>query len=207
MVIISVILTQKNRKQGKSMLKNYILSLSILSAILFQGCSDNKEKTENAQSVNQLVSTKEYVLTGIDQKQYVVKKEGTGFILEGANDKIVIFDIFATWCPPCRAVAPHLSSLQEKYKEDIIVIGVTIEDNIQNSKLQEFAEKYNAKYILVNSDQNRRLSDEIVKELGLGDRYPIPTMAMYKNAKLINHYVGATAEEFIESDIKNALGK
>lgn len=121
------------------MLKNYILSLSILSAILFQGCSDNKEKTENAQSVNQLVSTKEYVLTGIDQKQYVVKKEGAGFILEGANDKIVIFDIFATWCPPCRAVAPHLSSLQEKYKEDIIVIGVTIEDNIQNSKLQEFA--------------------------------------------------------------------
>jgi len=31
-------------------------------------------------------------------------------------------------------------------------------------------------------------------------------MAMYKNGKLINHYVGATEEEFIDSDIRNALG-
>ncbi len=189
------------------MLKKYILSLSIISAVLFQGCSDNKEKDESIENINNLVAAKEYVLTGIDKKQYIVKKDGQGFILEGAKNKIVIFDIFATWCPPCRAVAPHLNSLQEKYKDDLVVIGVTIEDNIQDSKLQEFAEKYSAKYILVNSEQNRRLSDEIVKELGLGDRYPIPTIAIYKNAKLINHYVGSTGEEFIESDIKNALGK
>ena len=76
-----------------------------------------------------------------------------------------------------------------------------------NAKLEDFAKKYNAKYILVNSAQNRPLSDAIVKELGLGERYPIPTLAMYKNGVLINHYVGATQEEFIESDIKNALGK
>ncbi|MGE4419032.1 MAG: TlpA family protein disulfide reductase [Sulfurimonas sp.] len=186
------------------MFKKYILSLSIVSAVLFQGCSSNNEEKKN--SVNSMVSAKEYVLTGIDQKQYVVKKEGKGFVLEGAKDKVVIFDIFATWCPPCRAAATHLSSLQEKYKDDLIIIGITIEDKIQNSKLQEFAKTYNANYILVNSDQNRRLSDEIVKELELGERYPIPTMAMYKNGTLINHYVGATQEEFIDSDIRNALG-
>ncbi len=78
---------------------------------------------------------------------------------------------------------------------------------LENSKLEDFAQKYNAKYTLVNSDQNRKLSDAIVKELKLGERYPIPTMAMYKNGVLINNYVGATQEEFIESDIKNALGK
>jgi len=32
-------------------------------------------------------------------------------------------------------------------------------------------------------------------------------MAMYKDGVLINHFVGATQEEFIESDIKRALGK
>ena len=31
-------------------------------------------------------------------------------------------------------------------------------------------------------------------------------MAMYLDGKLINHYVGAIEEEFIESDIKRALG-
>ncbi|MCK9455413.1 TlpA disulfide reductase family protein [Sulfurimonas sp.] len=185
------------------MLKKYILSLSIISVIFFQGCSSDGDKSSNP---NEMVSTKEYILTGVDKKQYVVKKEGTGFILKDADDKIIIFDIFATWCPPCRAAAPHLTSLQEKYKDDLVIIGVTIEDGIDNLKLQEFIDTYGAKYAIVNSEQNRHLVNELVKELELGVRFPIPTMAMYKNAKLINYYVGATEEEFIDSDIRNALG-
>lgn len=185
------------------MFKKSILILSIISALLFQGCSEDKTKKD----ANSMIATSEYVLTDLNNKQHVVKKIDKGFILAGAEDKIVIFDIFATWCPPCRGAAQHLSSLQEKYKDDLIIIGVTIEENIQNEKLVEFSKTYNANYILVNSDQNRRLNNAIVKELELGERYPIPTLAMYKNAKLINHYVGATEEEFIDSDIRNALGK
>lgn len=186
------------------MIKKYILFISVVSTLMFQGCSKEKEKQSN---VNEMVSAKEYKLSGIDQKEYVVKKEGKGFVLKGSEEKILILDIFATWCPPCRAAATHLSSLQEKYKNELMVIGITIEDNIENSKLTEFANTYNAKYTLVNSAQNKRIMGEIVKELELGERFPIPTMAMYKDAKLINFYVGATEEEFIESDIKKTLGK
>jgi len=184
------------------MINKSILTTLLALSIAFGGCS--KDKTEEA---NSMISANEYILTALNNAQYIVKKESNGFILENAKGKVVIFDIFATWCPPCRASASHLSSLQEKYKDDLIIIGITIEDNIPNSKLQDFREKYTANYTLVNSDQNRRLSDEIVKELGLGERYPIPTMAMYKDGKLINHYVGVVQEEFIESDIKKALGK
>lgn len=181
------------------MFKKSIFLLSILSTLLFQGCSDKSNG-------NDMISTEEYKLSALDKKEYVVKKVANGFVLDGAEDKIVIFDIFATWCPPCRAAAPHLSSLKEKYKDKLIIIGITIEENILDEKLKEFATTYGAKYILVNSEQNRRLSNAIVKELKLGERFPIPTMAMYKNGKLINHYVGATEEEFIDSDIRNALG-
>jgi len=185
------------------MLKKSLIIISILSALLFQACSDEKKEEE---VVENLVSANEYVLTGLDNKQYVVKKEGNGFVLEGAKDKVVMFDIFATWCPPCRAEATHLSTLVKKHKGNFIVIGITIEDNIPNEKLLDFQKTYNANYTLVNSSENRRLSDAIVTELKLGKRYPIPTMALYKNGKLINHYVGATEEEFIDSDIKRALG-
>ena len=180
-----------------------ILTTLLALTLAFGGCS-KEDKTEEA---NSMISANEYILTALNNTQYVVKKESNGFILENAKGKVVIFDIFATWCPPCRASASHLSSLQKKYKDDLIIIGITIEDNIPNSKLQDFREQYTANYTLVNSDQNRRLADAIVKELGLGERYPIPTMAMYIDGKLINHYVGAVQEEFIESDIKKALGK
>jgi len=184
------------------MFKKSILFIAILSTLLFQACS-----SDDAQSANDMVASNEYVLTALDNKQYVVKKEGNGFVLEGAKGKVVIFDIFATWCPPCRGAAPHLSALQKKYKDDLVIIGLTIEKDILNEKLQDFRNEYNAQYILVNSAENSRLNDAIVKELKLGERYPIPTMAMYKDGKLINHFVGATEEEYIDSDIKRALGK
>jgi thiol-disulfide isomerase/thioredoxin len=184
------------------MFKQSILFTLLAFMLTFQACS--KEKTDN---VNDMISTQEYILTGLDKKQYKVTKEANGFLLENAKGKVLIFDIFATWCPPCRASASHISSLQKKYKDDVIVIGLNIEDNIPNAKLEDFRETYGADYTLVNSPRNRPLADEIVNELGLGDRYPIPIMAIYKDGKLITHYVGLIQEEFVESDIKRALGK
>lgn len=184
------------------MFKKITTTLLLSSVIFFVGCSN-----EEPQDVNEIISTNEYVLTGLDNKQYIVKKEGSGFVLKNAQGKVVIFDIFATWCPPCRGAATHLTSLQEKYKDDLIIIGITIEDNIPNSKLLDFRKTYDANYTLVNSDQNRRLADTIVNELKLGERYPIPIMALYKDGKYINHFIGSIEEELIESEIKLAIGK
>jgi thiol-disulfide isomerase/thioredoxin len=183
---------------------SYILSALLAFTLTFQACSNEKQVEEDT---NSMVSTNEYVLTALDKQQFVVKKELDGFVLENAKGKVVIFDIFATWCPPCRAAASHLSSLQKKYKDDLVVIGITIEDTIANQKLQEFKAQYNAQYILVNSVENSRIVDAIASSLKVGERFAIPLMAMYKDGKLINHYMGATEEEFIESDIKQALGK
>jgi len=46
-------------------------------------------------------------------------------------------DIYATWCPGCKNIAPTLSSLKEKYKDtaNFVVFDVT------NKKTSEAAEK------------------------------------------------------------------
>ena len=196
------------------MLKTTIFSTLLAFSLLTQGCSKEKnsnstESSSSASSANSIMShnSNEYVLTGLDNKQYVVTKTTDGYALEGATGKVVIFDIFATWCPPCRATAPHLSALKKKFKNDLIVIGVTIEENLPNQKLQDFREQYGADYILVNSVQNRRLVNTIATSLELGNNFPIPIMAIFKDGKLIQHYLGMVEEEFVESDIKRALGK
>jgi len=185
------------------MFKKSVLSLLFLSLFIFQGCFENNEVEE----LNSMVATNEYVLTSTKMEQYIVKKENEGFVLDGANDKILIIDIFATWCPPCKAAATHLTSLQKKYKDDLVIIGVTVEESITNDKLEDFKTEYNADYVLVNSVSNRTLINDVASSLKVGERFPIPLMAMYKNGKLINHYVGAVEEEFIDSDIKKALKK
>jgi len=183
------------------MFKKSIFTTLLALGLLFQGCADeNKE-------ANEMVASNEFVLTSTNNTQYIAKKEGNGFIVENTKGKVIIFDIFATWCPPCQAGAEHLTSLQNKFKDDLVIIGITIEDNISNAKLEEFKKKYDADYTIVNSDQNRPLVNAIATELKLGERFPIPIMAMYIDGKLINHYVGEVQEEFVESDIKKALGK
>lgn len=187
------------------MYKKPLLALLFIFSLIFQGCSE--EKTES-QEVNSMVSKNEYVLTSLKNEQFIITKKDEGFVLEGAEGKVVILDIFATWCPPCRAAASHLSSLQSKYKDDLVIIGLSVEDGITNAKLAEFKEEHSAEYVLVDSKMaTRRLISELATTLELGARFPIPTMALYIDGKLINHYVGAVEEEFIDSDIKRALGK
>ncbi len=182
------------------MLKKIIFMSLISLSFLFQACGDNQEK-QNIAAPNQ------FVLTSTDNKQYIIIQEKDGFILKDAPDKLIMFDIFATWCPPCKTSATHLTSLEKKFKDDLVIIGITIEENISNAKLIEFKKEYDAQYALVNSSDNRPLIDAIASSLDLNGRFPIPLMALFKDAKLITHYIGAVEEEFVESDIKRALGK
>ncbi len=40
-----------------------------------------------------------------------------------------VVEFWATWCPPCRTSIPHLTDLQNKFKDrGVSVIGVTNED-------------------------------------------------------------------------------
>ena len=187
------------------MAKSVIFSLLVALTLLLQACS--KEKEKETSEANSIISKNEFVLTALDKKQYVVTKETEGYSIVGAKGKVVIFDIFATWCPPCRATAPHLSALKKKFGDDLIVMGVTIQESLPDQQLLDFRANYGANYTLVNSSQNRRLVNSMASFLKLGNNFPIPIMAIYKDGKLIKHYIGLVEEEFVESDIKRALGK
>jgi cytochrome c biogenesis protein CcmG/thiol:disulfide interchange protein DsbE len=41
--------------------------------------------------------------------------------------KVVLIDFWATWCPPCRKSIPELNDLQEQFKDDLVVIGISDE--------------------------------------------------------------------------------
>lgn len=41
-------------------------------------------------------------------------------------DKLVLVDLYATWCTPCKALAPVLEELAEKYADKIKVVKVNV---------------------------------------------------------------------------------
>jgi thiol-disulfide isomerase/thioredoxin len=41
--------------------------------------------------------------------------------------KTYVVEFWATWCGPCRASMPHISELQEKYGDKLVVVGISDE--------------------------------------------------------------------------------
>ena len=52
------------------------------------------------------------------------------------TEKLVLVDFYATWCGPCKMLAPVVSEIAEEYKEKLEVYKVNIDEN------QELALKY-----------------------------------------------------------------
>lgn len=71
------------------------------------------------------------------------------FSLQG---KLTVIDFFGTWCVPCIKALPHLSALQEKYKQELQIILVS-EESV--AKLQAFLQKQSAFSLPVVVDEQR----------------------------------------------------
>jgi thiol-disulfide isomerase/thioredoxin len=70
--------------------------------------------------------------------------------------KMILLDFWATWCAPCVANIPHLEALQDKFKEKLVVIPVSLEDE---NRINKFTSKtpYNLKFSLDTENELKSL--------------------------------------------------
>ena len=47
------------------------------------------------------------------------------------NDKLTVVDFWATWCGPCRMIAPILDQLAADYKDQVKVTKLDVDANIK----------------------------------------------------------------------------
>lgn len=87
-----------------------ILSLTLLLGLL-AGCQGEEQQQETeGSSLNVQTTT----------------LSGDAFTAaDFADNKLTVFNVWATWCPPCVAELPHLQKVSEEFREDgVAVIGV-----------------------------------------------------------------------------------
>jgi len=183
-----------------------ILLTAILSLLIFTGCSDGKpikttKVTQEKQSTPELKKDANNIIlkdtTGKEIKVTILKD---GFKFEGYENKIILLNFFATWCPPCKAEIPHLNNLQEKYKDDIKIISILLEENKSNEDVIKFMNKNAIEFTITNSNANFDMAREV------GGVRRIPFMIIYdRNGKYSQHYRGAVLEEMIDADIQKVL--
>ena len=61
--------------------------------------------------------------------------------------KVVLLNVWATWCAPCRAEIPYLQSLYEQHRaEGLEIVGVSVDARGQESAIADFANEFRMTY-------------------------------------------------------------
>jgi cytochrome c biogenesis protein CcmG, thiol:disulfide interchange protein DsbE len=106
--------------------------------------------------------------------------------LSDYSGKVLVLDLWATWCGPCRMEIPHLVEIAKEYKsKGVEVIGLTNEDPETDSELvKKFSEAFNINYPIGWADPEM--------QMGLmRGRNGIPqTFIIGRDGKVLKHYVG-----------------
>ena len=123
---------------------------------------------------NRFVTPEELQLCQDRQKELQNNGDTISLSDERYRGKVVLVDIFGTWCGPCRRQAPALSEWYEKYREQgFEIIGIAFEhprNRDPKTTLEKYAEKYDLSYeILMGGTiyEVKRKLPELADLLGL----------------------------------------
>ena len=68
--------------------------------------------------------------------------KGSPHKLEEFRGKPVVLNFWATWCVPCAAEMPLLSEMQTQYKDKIVFIAASIDDDDVKPEIAAFIKKH-----------------------------------------------------------------
>ena len=155
----------------------------------------NQIKTEEKIAANH---NEPLELTLTNEQKIKIQKFEKGFKIDD-NDQAVLFNFFATWCPPCKAEIPHLNNLQDKFKGKLKIISVLMEDKTKE-EIEAFMKRYKIKFDVTYGESNFTFAK------ALGGVIGIPYMVLYKpDGTYAMHYVGLVPEEMLENDINKVI--
>ncbi len=163
------------------------------------------KKEPISESITAPIPEDAIILNDIQQNRYIVTIDNQKVIFHDIDQSIVIINFFSTWSSPSRGQIPYLTDLQKKYKKDLFIAGILINDVLYDQTLKEFISKHHANYFISNSKQNDAFASKIAKELQLPENFSTPLTVIYKDGNYYTHYEGAVPVEMIDHDIQEAI--
>jgi thiol-disulfide isomerase/thioredoxin len=102
------------------------------------------------------------------------------------SGKVLVVDLWATWCRPCRQEIPHLIEMANEYRsKGVEVIGLSTEDPEEAAQLvRDFSQQFKINYPLGWAETP--LADQL-----MNGREGIPqTIIIGRDGKVKKHFVG-----------------
>lgn len=188
---------------------------AFLIAFLFMACAS--EDVKNELDFKEFALGEKVLLRSVNGGEKTFLRKEKGFVIEGEEDKILMFDFFGTFCQPCKEEALELSKLWQNNSKHLVIIGLSHFEEVSDEEVLKFAKDYNAFYFLSNSKEKDRLIAQILKDISYQNMEQLPFKVVLKNGvyqnvsdfwnkgKKIQFYLGKVPSELIQEDINTIL--
>jgi cytochrome c biogenesis protein CcmG, thiol:disulfide interchange protein DsbE len=140
---------------------------------------------------------------GFSAPDFTLDQLGGGQVsLSELRGKVVLVNLWASWCPPCRAEAPAIEKVYRSYQElGLVVLGVNTTDQDSESAAAGFV-KDNGLTFPVLLDKDGRVSAAY-------SLHGLPSTFFIDRQGVIRSLVvgGPMSEALIQSKVEDLLGK
>jgi thiol-disulfide isomerase/thioredoxin len=111
--------------------------------------------------------------------------------------RVVVVNVWATWCPPCRREIPALAALQKKYASTVLVLGL-LQDTVSDDSARTFGRASSMNYPIVRS------TFEIESKLPAILALPM-TFVVDRGGQLVAMFAGEIDPAAVEAEIVRLL--
>jgi thiol-disulfide isomerase/thioredoxin len=127
---------------------------------------------------------------------------GSEVSLKTWQNKIIVLNFWATWCPPCREEMPELSKMQEQYKnQNVVIVGLSTEDL---GATKSFIAANPVSYPVLAGDMQAMT---LAESLGNNQSILPYTVVIDEKGQVVKTFFGRINQELLEKTISPLLKK
>ncbi|EAJ0505318.1 TlpA disulfide reductase family protein [Campylobacter jejuni] len=190
-----------------------ISALFLISLAFFLNACSKEEEIQNDFMFEEYHKGDKIVLNSVNGGSKTLIRTDKGFVVEGEEGKVLMFDFFGTFCTPCKEEALDLSKLWKNNSGKFIIIGLTHFEDVSDETVKKFAGDYGAYYFLSNGSSNDRIIAQILKDIDYQNMEQLPFKVVLKNGiyqKIsdywnnntpTNFYLGKIPTELMQEDL------
>jgi thiol-disulfide isomerase/thioredoxin len=124
--------------------------------------------------------------------------DGKDVSLTSFKGKVILLNFWATWCGPCKAEIPGFVDLQNTYKNDLVVVGYSVDDKPEQARA--FANEFKMNYPILLGDGREDVQDSF------GPIWGIPaSFIISRDGKVCKKHLGIAPKAVFEKEIKALL--
>jgi len=108
--------------------------------------------------------------------------------------KVVLLNFWATWCGPCKAEIPGFVELQQKYKDKLTIIGLSVDDTAALAK--QYADELKVNYPILLGEGREDVQDAYGPIWGLPSSFIIS-----KDGRVCRKHMGIAPKALFEKEV------